>query len=131
MAVEQHEIQNFMEAIRLGLPGLAEELEAEFLAGRTIVEDETTVSEVPYTPEEQLELIRRGLITLAETMSASRAALAGFADRFGVEPEIEFSDGDPSTTSVHRNLLGQAGQVQGALGSVHEWFGRIEQERGR
>ncbi|WP_326592934.1 hypothetical protein [Streptomyces brevispora] len=58
--------------------------------------EESDVAVIPYTDDENIELIRGALLTLAETMYASRKAALDVAEAHGIELTIEF--GDPGLT---------------------------------
>ncbi|MFF8906314.1 hypothetical protein [Streptomyces olivaceoviridis] len=60
---------------------------------------ESDVAVIPYTGDESIELIRGALLTLAETMYASRKAALDTAVAHEMHPTIEFGDPDLETPS--------------------------------
>lgn len=61
--------------------------------------EESDVAVIPYTDDENIELIRRALLTLAETMYASRKAALDVAVAHGMDLTIEFGDPELETPS--------------------------------
>ncbi|MFE2867232.1 hypothetical protein [Embleya sp. NPDC059259] len=124
MAAIDQQYTNVMELLRAKLPSLAEQLDQEFRQGRAVSGEQlkregtfderaslladadlpalrkTDIAVVPYTSEERIELIRQALLTLAETMYASRAALLNTATERRMAVSVEF--GDPELESVVR-----------------------------
>ncbi|CAL9490770.1 hypothetical protein SUDANB15_03214 [Streptomyces sp. enrichment culture] len=59
----------------------------------------TDVAVIPYTGDERIELIRRMLLTLAETMYTSRKVMLDMAAAEGMDPIIRFGDPELETPS--------------------------------
>ncbi|MER7849313.1 hypothetical protein ABTZ03_35860 [Kitasatospora sp. NPDC096077] len=138
MAVADQQYADLMEQLKAKLPDLAEQLDQEFRQGRAVsgerLKQEGTFAEragrladtdlpalrksdiavVPYTSEEQIELIREALLTLAETMYASRSVLLKTAVERQTNTTVAF--GDPELESVvHIDLPGEAERASAAL----------------
>ncbi|WP_139238303.1 hypothetical protein [Streptomyces aidingensis] len=55
---------------------------------------------IPYTDDESVELVRSTVLTLTETMYASRKAALDIASTLRVQPTIEFGDPEFEAPSV-------------------------------
>ncbi|MER7908198.1 hypothetical protein [Streptomyces sp. NPDC096068] len=111
-----------MERLKADFPDLAAQLDQELKRGRAVsgqklrreerqeratrLEEahlpalgKTDVAVVPYSGEERLELIREALLTLAETMYASRKTTLKLATERGMEQEIRFGDPEEENPS--------------------------------
>ncbi|WP_369188940.1 hypothetical protein [Streptomyces sp. R08] len=80
---------------------------------------ESDVAVIPYTGDESIELIRDALLTLAETMYASRKAALDTAVAHEMHPTIEFGDPDLETPS-YIDLEQETAQARVALELVRE-----------
>jgi hypothetical protein len=74
---------------------------------------------IPYTGDERIELIRGALLTLAETMYASRKAALDTAVDQGMNLNIEFGDPELETLSF-LDLRVETGRAHVALETVRE-----------
>ncbi|MGW5214418.1 hypothetical protein ACWEQO_25320 [Streptomyces sp. NPDC004051] len=116
MAVDYDRYEAIMARLREELPELAEELDQEVRHGRAVSEKDlrqegryderasrlaetelpplgrNDVSVIPYTVDERIELIREALLTLAQTMYATRNSALKLAMERRMEPEIRFGD---------------------------------------
>ncbi|MCW7942728.1 hypothetical protein AAW14_11940 [Streptomyces hygroscopicus] len=114
--VTAHDYESIMTRLREEMPSLADQLEQEVRHGRAVTEKElrqegryeerasrlaatelpalgkNDVAVIPYTDEERVELIREALVTLAETMYATRQTALKTAMGCGTELEIHFGD---------------------------------------
>src|SRR4051794_36756320 len=96
MAIRDDNYESIMARLRREMPSLAEQLDQEVRHGRTVSEKDlrqegryderasrlaetelpplgkSDVSVIPYTEDERFELVRESLLTLAETMFATR-----------------------------------------------------------
>lgn len=116
MAVEDDEYARIMAQLESVMPGLAAQLVDEFRSGRAVTEQglrqegrfeerasrlaaselpplgKTDIAVIPYTGDERIDLICEALLTLADTMYASRLAVLELARELNADPEIEFGD---------------------------------------
>ncbi|MER8096476.1 hypothetical protein [Streptomyces goshikiensis] len=77
------------------------------------------IAVLPYTDDERLELVRSALLTLAETMYASRKAALDIASKREMELTIEF--GDPELEELsYIDLKAEAERARIALTTVRE-----------
>ncbi|MFJ7273256.1 hypothetical protein [Kitasatospora sp. NPDC098663] len=143
MTVVDQQYADVMEQLRDKLPSLAEQLDQEFRQGRAISGErlqqegmfderasrladtdlpalrKTDIAVVPYSSEERIELIREALLTLAETMYASRSALLKTALERQTDTGVEF--GDPELEPVvHINLPRETERASAALQVTRE-----------
>lgn len=143
MAIEDEQYARIMEQLADEIPGLAVQLDHEVRHGRAVSEErlrqegryeerasrlagtelpplgKTDVAVVPYTVEERIELIREALLTLAETMYASRQAALKTVIELGMEPEIQFGDAELETPSRF-NLRNETERALVTLQTVRE-----------
>ncbi|WMX46315.1 hypothetical protein RGF97_17725 [Streptomyces roseicoloratus] len=122
MSVENEQYVLIMERLKADFPDLAAQLDQELKLGRAVsgqklrreeryeratrLEEahlpalgKTDVAVVPYSGEERVELIREALLTLAETMYASRQAALKLTTERGMEQEIRFGDPEEENPS--------------------------------
>ncbi|MGA4540883.1 hypothetical protein ACPA54_12880 [Uniformispora flossi] len=116
MATSYEPYEAIMTRLRAEMPSLADQLDQEVRHGRAVSEQglrqegryeerasrlaatelpplgKTDVAVIPYTDDERIELVREALLTLAETMYATRNAALQTARAHGLEPEIQFGD---------------------------------------
>lgn len=150
MAVDYERYETIMARLREEMPRLADELDQEVRHGRAVSENDlrqegryeerasrlaetelpplgrNDVSVIPYTGDERIELIREALLTLAETMYATRNSALKLAMERRMEPEIRF--GDPELEVPSRVDLQEETErahtalrtVQGLLADDHE-----------
>ncbi|MGW6358742.1 hypothetical protein ACWFR5_27105 [Streptomyces sp. NPDC055092] len=79
----------------------------------------TDVAMLPYTEDERIELVRSAVLTLAETMYASRKAALDIASQQEMEPTVEF--GDPELEPLSRfNLMEEVERARTAVEFVRE-----------
>ena len=72
---------------------------------------------IPYSGEERVELIREALLTLAETIYASRRATLELTMEWGMEQEIRFGDPEDEDPSfIH--LRDETERARAALETV-------------
>ncbi|MEU3352289.1 hypothetical protein [Streptomyces sp. NPDC037389] len=77
------------------------------------------IAVLPYTDDERLELVRSALLTLAETMYASRKAALDIASKREMDLTIEF--GDPELEELsYIDLKAEAERARVALTTVRE-----------
>lgn len=125
------------------LPDLADQLEQEVRQGRVVSEPrlrqeaeyaarasrlaeaelpplgKADIAVLPYTDDERVELVRSALLTLAETMYASRKAALDIASKRGMELTIEF--GDPELEALsYLDLEAETERARVALTTVRE-----------
>lgn len=105
-----------LDLLRQSLPGVAAEIEQEVRRGRVATKtdflrdaqyqervstladerlpaiDHRDIGVIPYSEDEQLDLIRQALATLAETMASTRRALLDLSSSYDVDHVIEFGD---------------------------------------
>ncbi|MFJ1758619.1 hypothetical protein [Kitasatospora sp. NPDC088134] len=143
MAVNEDQYSDILDKLRARMPNLADQVEQEVRYGRTVSEQglrsegryeerasrlaetelpplgKSDVSVIPYTGTERLELIREALLTLAETMYATRKATLDMAVERGMEAEVEF--GDPEFEDIsHIDLREESARAHQALVTVRE-----------
>ncbi|MFI1382959.1 hypothetical protein [Embleya sp. NPDC020886] len=143
MAAIDQQYTNVMELLRAKLPSLAEQLDQEFRQGRAVSGEQlqregmfderasrlantdlpalrkSDIAMVPYSSEERIELIREALLTLAETMHASRAVLLKTAKEHQMDVSIEFVD--PELEPVVRvDLVRETERASAALHTTRE-----------
>jgi hypothetical protein len=122
VSVENEQYALVMEWLKVGIPDLAAQLDQELKRGRAVsgqklrreerherasrLEEahlpalgKTDVAVIPYSGEERVELIREALLTLAETMHASRQAALKLTMDWGMEQEIRFGDPEEENPS--------------------------------
>lgn len=122
MSVENEQYALVMERLKADIPDLAAQLDQELKRGRAVsgqklrreerherasrLEEahlptlgKTDVAVIPYSGEERVELIREALLTLAETMYASRQAALKLTMERGIEHEIRFGDPEEENPS--------------------------------
>lgn len=122
MSVESEQYAFVMERLKADFPDLAAQLDQELKRGRAVsgqklrreerherasrLEEahlpalgKTDVAVIPYSGEERVELIREALLTLAETMYASRQAALKLTMERGIEQEIRFGDPEEENPS--------------------------------
>ncbi|MYW17611.1 hypothetical protein GT039_18950 [Streptomyces sp. SID2955] len=122
MSVECEQYALVMERLKADFPDLAAQLDQELKRGRAVsgqklrreerherasrLEEahlpalgKTDVAVIPYSGEERVELIREALLTLAETMYASRQATLKLTMERGMEQEIRFGDPEEENLS--------------------------------
>ncbi|MFF9486037.1 hypothetical protein [Streptomyces sp. NPDC014676] len=116
MPVDSEQFARIIAQLREELPSLADELSQEVRQGRVASEQrlkqegeyearasrlaeaelpplgKTDIAVLPYTDEERIELVRSALLTMAETMYASRKALLDLAVEREMETTIRFGD---------------------------------------
>ncbi|MFJ8786794.1 hypothetical protein [Streptomyces sp. NPDC102476] len=116
MAIRDDNYESIMARLRREMPSLAEQLDQEVRHGRTVSEKDlrqegryderasrlaetelpplgkSDVSVIPYTEDERFELVRESLLTLAETMFATRRSALKVAVEHEMETEIHFGD---------------------------------------
>lgn len=115
MSVENGQYALVMERLKAEIPDLAAQLDQELKQGRAVSGQKLQreerherasrleaahlpalgkmdVAVIPYSGEERVELIREALLTLAETMYASRQATLELTMEWGMEREIRFGD---------------------------------------
>ncbi|GAA3616263.1 hypothetical protein ACG5V6_05245 [Streptomyces chitinivorans] len=132
-----------MEQLTEKLPDLADQLRQEVRQGRVASEQrlkqegeyqarasrlaaadlpplgKADIAVLPYTDDESVELVRTAVLTLAETMYASRKAALGLASERGMELTIEF--GDPELEPVSSlDLEAETERAWAALEIVRE-----------
>ncbi|MFC5724940.1 hypothetical protein ACFP1Z_32830 [Streptomyces gamaensis] len=141
--VTDRDYESIMAQLREVMPGLADQLDQEVRHGRAVTEKElrqegryeerasrlaaielpalgkSDVAVIPYTNEERIELIREALITLAETMHATRQAALKTAIERGMELEIWFGDPELEAPS-HIVLPEETAQAEATLQTVRE-----------
>lgn len=123
MSVESEQYAFVMERLKADFPDLAAQLDQELKRGRAVsgqklrreerherasrLEEahlpalgKTDVAVIPYSGEERVELIRDALLTLAETMYASRQAALKLTMERGMEQEIRFGDPEEENPSL-------------------------------
>ncbi|MFJ8040452.1 hypothetical protein ACIRBX_08095 [Kitasatospora sp. NPDC096147] len=138
MAVIDDQYSDILDRLRGRMPGLADQVEQEVRHGRVVsgqeLRDEgqyeerasrlaatelpplgkSDVAVIPYTGEERLELVREALLTLAETMYATRRSALSMALARGMETDVEF--GDPELEEIsHIDLQAETEQAHQAL----------------
>ncbi|MEU1667408.1 hypothetical protein ABZ547_28260 [Streptomyces sparsogenes] len=136
MSVDDEQYVLVMERLKAEIPDLAAQLEQELKRGRAVSGQKlqheerherasrleaahlpalgkTDVAVIPYSGEERVELIRDALLTLAETMYASREAALKLTMERGIEREIRFGDPEEENPSfIHlREETERAGAV--------------------
>lgn len=84
--------------------------------------DANDVAAVPYRDEQRIELIREALVTLAETMSATRHAVLDLARRHVVAEGVRFGDPDQEETRMV-NLEMEAASADETLQGVRFLLG--------
>ncbi|MER7932107.1 MULTISPECIES: hypothetical protein [unclassified Streptomyces] len=122
MSVESEQYAFVMERLKADFPDLAAQLDQELKQGRAVsgqklrreerqerasrLEEahlptlgKTDVAVIPYSGEERFELIRDALLTLAETMYASRQATLKLTMERGMDQEIRFGDPEEENPS--------------------------------
>ncbi|WP_333749160.1 hypothetical protein [Streptomyces sp. IBSBF 2394] len=122
MSVESEQYAFVMQRLKADFPDLAAQLDQELKRGRAVsgqklrreerherasrLEEahlpalgKTDVAVIPYSGEERVELIRDALLTLAETMYASRQAALKLTMERGMEQEIRFGDPEEENPS--------------------------------
>ncbi|MGW3060781.1 hypothetical protein ACWC98_33355 [Streptomyces goshikiensis] len=77
------------------------------------------IAVLPYTDDERLELVRSALLTLAETMYASRKAALDIATKREMELTIEFGDPELELLS-YLDLKAETERARVALTTVQE-----------
>ena len=116
MAIRDDNYESIMARLRREMPSLAEQLDQEVRHGRMVSEKDlrqegryderasrlaetelpplgkSDVSVIPYTEDERFELVRESLLTLAETMFATRRSALKVAMEHEMETEIRFGD---------------------------------------
>ncbi|MGW3848669.1 hypothetical protein [Streptomyces fagopyri] len=124
MAIRDDNYESIMARLRREMPSLAEQLDQEVRHGRMVSEKDlrqegryderasrlaetelpplgkSDVSVIPYTEDERFELVRESLLTLAETLFATRRSALMVAVEHGMETEIHF--GDPELEALSR-----------------------------
>jgi hypothetical protein len=124
MSVDHSHYESIMEQLRENMPTLADQLDQEVRHGRAVSEQElrqegeyeerasrlaatdlpglgkNDVAVIPYTGDERIELIREALVTLAETMYATRRTALKTAMAHEMGLEIQF--GDPELEAPSR-----------------------------
>ncbi|WP_435284656.1 hypothetical protein [Streptomyces koelreuteriae] len=143
MAIDHGQYESIMSQLRAEMPTLADQLDQEVRHGRSVSEKElrheglyeerasrlaatelsalgkNDVAAVPYTDEECIELIRKALLTLAETMYRTRQAALKTAVEGEMELEIQF--GDPELEMPSRcDLRDETEQARIVLQTVRE-----------
>ncbi|MEB8343914.1 hypothetical protein [Streptomyces endophyticus] len=141
MATRGDSYEAIMARLRQEMPSLAEQLDQEVRHGRMVSEKDlrqegryderasrlaetelpplgkSDVSVIPYTEDERFELVRDSLLTLAETMFATRSSALKVAMERAMEPEIRF--GDPELEVLSRiNLPEETERANIALRTV-------------
>ncbi|MFD4956198.1 hypothetical protein [Streptomyces sp. NPDC058451] len=141
MPVDDDQFARIMRQLMESLPDLADQLSQEVRQGRVASEQrlkqvgeyevrasrlaeaelpplgKTDIAVLPYTGEERIELIRVALLTLAETMYASRKALLDLAVAREMDPTIHF--GDPELEPVtHLDLKAETERARVARQTV-------------
>ncbi|WNI30407.1 hypothetical protein [Streptomyces sp. ITFR-6] len=130
-----------MEQLGEELPNLADQLKQEVRQGRVASEQrlrqegeyearasrlaeaelpplgKADIAVLPYTDDERMELVRSALLTLAETMYASRKAALDIASKREMDLTIEF--GDPELESIsYLDLIAETELARVALTTV-------------
>ncbi len=102
---------------------------SEHKLGR-ISDDEMAV--MPYTGDQRLALLCDTLLTLAQTMAASRRAVLAFAADHEIQSRfVEFADPDEvDTQTVHIDLEAEAAKAEQVLARVRELVAPVGQEVG-
>lgn len=143
MPVDSDQFARVMARLREQLPSLADELSQEVRQGRVASEQrlkqegeyearasrlaeaelpplgKTDIAVLPYTDEERIELVRSALLTMAETMYASRKALLDLTMERQMETTIRF--GDPELESpTHLDLKAEMERARIARRIVRE-----------
>ncbi|MFE8944450.1 hypothetical protein [Streptomyces sp. NPDC007856] len=143
MPVDSDQFARVMARLREELPSLADELSQEVRQGRVASEQrlkqegeyearasrlaeaelpplgKTDIAVLPYTDEERIELVRSALLTMAETMYASRKALLDLTMERQMETTIRF--GDPELESpTHLDLKAEMERARIARRIVRE-----------
>ncbi|MEU2034879.1 hypothetical protein [Nocardia amamiensis] len=134
--MNDEQFERIMALLRDQLPSLADELDQELRLGRAVSVQslpspgdyreraerladtdlaplgKADIAMVPYSNDERAALIRRALVTLADTMFRSRDALLKIAAAREMEPTIRFGDPELENPS-HIDL-----SVETALASI-------------
>ncbi|MFC3892313.1 hypothetical protein ACFOWZ_12600 [Lentzea rhizosphaerae] len=143
MTTGDDQYARIMDLLGNGIPGVAQQVKREVRHGRVVSEQDlrkearyeetvrrlsvndlsplgkTDVAAVPYTDDERLELIRSALLTLAETMYASRAEVLKMSEEFETDPVIVFGDAEFDEVSVV-NMSDEVVRVRQSLLDVRE-----------
>ncbi|MFJ5309957.1 hypothetical protein [Streptomyces sp. NPDC088350] len=143
MAINYGQYESIMSQLWAEMPALADQLDQEVRHGRSVTEKElrheglyeerasrlaatelsalgkNDVAVIPYTDEERMELIRKALLTLAETMYRTRQAALKTAAQGAMELEIQFGDPDLEIPS-RIDLQDETEQARIALQTVRE-----------
>lgn len=146
MTVEDEQYGRILSRLREELPDLADQLSNEIRSGRLVSEDSlfresgyehrkarlaesklpklalSDVGVVPYSGQERLDLVRDAMLTLAETMSASRKELLRFTEKSGVSSVIEFSDFEQAGEPVRIDLSVEVERARRARNTVVHRF---------
>lgn len=155
MAVDDDEYARIMARLEREMPELAAQLADEFRNGRVVSEQglrqegryeerasrlaaselpplgKTDVAVIPYTGDERIDLIREALLTLADTMYASRLAVWELARELNMESEIQFGDPELETPSQFdmREELERATRAQSTVRELLGDAGRTYSEK--
>lgn len=143
MAINYGQYESIISQLWAEMPALADQLDQEVRHGRSVTEKElrheglyeerasrlaatelsalgkNDVAVIPYTDEERMELIRKALLTLAETMYRTRQAALKTAVQGAMELEIQFGDPDLEIPS-RIDLQDETEQAHIALQTVRE-----------
>ncbi|MEV8428273.1 hypothetical protein [Streptomyces chartreusis] len=143
MSIDNDQYARIMAQLKEELGDLADQLDQEVRQGRVVSEQKlkqegqyaarasrlaetelppigkTDVAVIPYTGDERIELIRRMLLTLAETMYTSRKAMLDMAAAEGMDPIIRFGDPELETPSSI-DLKAETAQAHLALEIVRD-----------
>ncbi|MEU3508556.1 hypothetical protein ABZ733_11620 [Streptomyces longwoodensis] len=142
MSVESEQYAFVMERLKADFPDLAAQLDQELKRGRAVsgqklrreerhesasrLEEahlpalgKTDVAVIPYSGEERVELIREALLTLAETMYASRQAALKLTMERDMEQEIRFGDPEEENPSFIY-LREETEHARAVLATVHD-----------
>ncbi|MET7485108.1 hypothetical protein [Streptomyces sp. NPDC005538] len=143
MSIDSDPYARIMAQLQHELGDLAGQLDQEVRQGRTVSEQKlkqegrfearasrlaetelpplgkTDVAVIPYTGDERIELIRGALLTLAETMYASRKAALDTAVDQGMNLNIAFGDPELETLSF-LDLRVETDRAHVALKTVRE-----------
>ncbi|MEV6769695.1 hypothetical protein AB0N05_13810 [Nocardia sp. NPDC051030] len=145
MPIDNSQFERIMGRLTDGLPGLSDELVQEFQLGRAVSKQDlrqesgyqervrrlaesdlpplaaSDVAMVPYSNDERIDLIRDALLTLAETMLASRRAVLKTATERDMEPMVQF--GDPELERpAYIDLVDETERAQSARDVVRALF---------
>ncbi|MET9529734.1 hypothetical protein ABZY02_04065 [Streptomyces sp. NPDC006649] len=144
MAIGHNQYESLMTRLREEIPGLADQLDEEVRHGRVVSAQDHLQEEgqyyerasrlaatklpalgqgdiavIPYTGEERLQLVREAVLTLAETMYATRKSVLDTVRERGMGSGIEFGDPELEVPS-QLDLQAETAQAWAALQTVRE-----------